>query len=756
MRCRLHLKNLYYHHLRTVPFTYGVPIPEGAALSVADIALLDARERPAPLAVQALARWADGSVRWALLDFCGDFAPNEEACWQLAIGEGLASPAPANPVCVREEGGTIVVANGPLEAEFSAGRFNLLARLVADGQAIVDRGCRGDIVAISPAGKIYRASYDPAPRLSLEEVSPLRAVVRWDGGLYAGDGTRMTEYRLKLTFYAGNPYVRVEHAAVCREMPERGVMIREYRIDLDTLLDPATEKIVRQKNHGVDNFSRLVALRQNVRLVVPTDRPDAPADASAGILGAVGKVMIEDESAFAEHAGDFPHFLQPGAPRVTLGGGYAVVFPFLGLRDTRRTVVGSFLRMAPQHPKGLHADEGRMSFEVWPAGFGEWRLSRGMTKTHHLAWSFFGRTLAAEEVDAEALRRECFAGYVPQDPVEITLDPACARQAGEVEAGRLLPCLPGRYPKLETKIAGIELHGKPLASAGMMDWGEAISTNNEEDQGYEYAMEYYRSGSYVNYLKCVQQMLHNATVDIVDWDPDPLRMGAAPYHTHYHQDAVCVPSHNWTEGLFAYACMTGDREAHRAAIGVCEWILRFMDGKPLLVQQDGREIGWPIIALVAGYRATWDQRYRDAAYRLVDYYRERMARYGDLCNTEPPGTGYQLIPYGEYTAYEGMHKLWQVTGDEELRAFALRCIETALEKGHISYHGHGRMMDLYALYAAYDMSGAARWVDEARRALPVALARPDWNGYFYRRIMHFLGMCHQLGLLDDALVALKD
>jgi len=39
-------------------------------------------------------------------------------------------------------------------------------------------------------------------------------VVRWDGGLYAADGTRLTDYRLKLSFYADNPYFKVEHAAI--------------------------------------------------------------------------------------------------------------------------------------------------------------------------------------------------------------------------------------------------------------------------------------------------------------------------------------------------------------------------------------------------------------------------------------------------------------------------------------------------------------------------------------------------------------
>jgi hypothetical protein len=756
MRCHIHLANSYHRALQRVPFTYGIPIPEGAAREPHDIALLDAQGSPVPVAVQPMATWRDGSIRWALLDWVGDFAPSEKTTWQLAIGEGIATPAPHHPVVVEESGDGIRVSNGVLNATFRHGDFRLFDTLFADGREIISRDCRCDIVAVNPHGKIFRASYDDAPRLALEDVTPLRTTVRWDGHLIAGDGSRMTDFRLKLHFYANNPYIKIEHSAICRDEAELGSFMREYRLDIETTLDRRSTKVVRQKNHGVDYLSRMVELPQNVHLIVPTTGSDNQPASAAGILGAVGKVMIEDEAAFGENAGEFPHFLRPGAPRVAIGGGYAVVFPFIGLRDEKATLVGSFLRMGPQHPKGITADENRLSFEIWPAGSGDWRLSRGMTKTHHLALSFCGRRLSADEVDAEAVRREYFAAYVPHDPVTITLDPEYVRETRQIEAASLLPYLPERYPKLETKIAGIELHGKPLASSGMMDYGEAISTNNEEDQGHEYAMEYYRSGSYEHYLKFVAQMLHNSTVDVVDWDPDPLRQGGTPYHTSYHQDAVCVTSHTWTEGMFEYAYATGDREAHRAAVGLCEWILRFLEGKPHLVKQDGREIGWPIIALVAGYQATWDQRYLDGAYKLVSFYHEKVAEYGELANNEPPGTGYMQAPYGEYAGFEGMHKLWQVTQDEELRRFALQCIEAAIEKGHIAFRSHGRFMDMYALYAAYDMSQDPKWIERARQMVPIVLARPDWSGYFYRRVIHFLGLCHERGLIDDSLVGLKE
>ena len=104
-----------------------------------------------------------------------------------------------------------------------------------------------------------------------------------------------------------------------------------------------------------------------------------------------------------------------------------------------------------------------------------------------------------------------------------------------------------------------------------------------------------------------------------------------------------------------------------------------------------------------------------------------------------------------------MHKLWLVTRDEELRRFAVDCIERALDRGHLNFTSPvGRQMDMYAVYAVWDMSQDPKWLEMAKRHLPIVLGRPNWDGYFYRRIMHYLGLCHEQGWIDDSLVALKD
>ncbi len=757
-KSHIQIKNTYSRFLPRLPILHGIPIPEGKAPTAGHISLVTKDGKAIPVSIEKTAQWPDGSVRWALLDFQLDLLPHERVDLDVAFGKQKKTVKVADPVKVEQGAKGIEVTNGRLKATFDARQFSLFTTLVADGVEIIGKDDLCDIIGVSPVGKIHRASYDPKPKLTVEETNDHRAVIRWDGGHFAGDGTRLTEFRVKLSFFAGNPYVKIEHSVVNREMPEAGIHFREYRIDLSTRLDKRSIKTVHQINHGVDYFARLVQLPQNVKIRVPSkgEDPNLGHPDAVGSLGTVGKSLIEDESAFKEDVGSFPHFIKPGAPRVVLGGGYGLVFPYLGVNDDKRTIVASVLRMNAQHPKAISSDENRLTLDLYPAGYPKWRLCRGMTKTHHIALSFFGKKLTDEQIDNEAVRREFFAYNPCKEPIEITLDPAYVRSTGQVETADVLPYSPTLYPKLEAKIAGIKLHGDPLGHSGIVDYGEAIATNNEEDQGYEYAMEYYRSASYENFAKTVSQMLHNSTIDIVDWDPDAARMGGTPYHTSYHQDSVTVTSHFWTEGMFVYSYMSGDKEAYRAAVGQCEWALRYMKARPKIVKQDGREIGWPIIALTAGYQATGDKRYLKGCYDLIDLYHEKVRVHGRIANTEPPGAGYVVGAYGEYAGIEGMHKFWRVTKDEKVRQFVVDLVTQFIDEGHIKFHSHGRFMDLYALYAVWDMTRDPKWLELSQRYVKVALARPNWDGYFYRRVMHFLGMCHQNGLINDDLVVLKD
>src|SRR5438552_2064978 len=51
------------------PVAVGIPFTQGALSAAEGLTLADAQARPVPLQTAVLARWSDGSVKWALLDF---------------------------------------------------------------------------------------------------------------------------------------------------------------------------------------------------------------------------------------------------------------------------------------------------------------------------------------------------------------------------------------------------------------------------------------------------------------------------------------------------------------------------------------------------------------------------------------------------------------------------------------------------------------------------------------------------------------
>ena len=204
MRALLQLKNLYHKgRLTGIPFTYGIPLPEGTVHQPSQVGLTDSHDKNVPLAVTPMSAWSDGSIRWALLDFQGTFAPSEISQWQLVLGENSPPKAPDNPVIISEDAERIRVTNGRLDASFNKKTFSIFESLKADGVEIIKPGQRCDIIALSPAGKIHRASYDHAPQTFDRRIQPAQApMVRWDGGLlcrrrYADDRVPSETYFLQ-------------------------------------------------------------------------------------------------------------------------------------------------------------------------------------------------------------------------------------------------------------------------------------------------------------------------------------------------------------------------------------------------------------------------------------------------------------------------------------------------------------------------------------------------------------------------------
>ena len=85
--------------------------------------------------------------------------------------------------------------------------------------------------------------------------------------------------------------------------------------------------------------------------------------------------------------------------------------------------------------------------------------------------------------------------------------------------------------------------------------------------------------------------------------------------------------------------------------------------------------------------------------------------------------------YGEYTGFEGMHKLWELTARRRPATDSLSAVWIVRRRRRCSipktFHSHGPTDGHVHDVAAYDMSGGdPKWLEVGKRFLSIVLAAP--------------------------------
>jgi hypothetical protein len=173
------------------PITSGVPLAQGVLTDPGKVRLLQgAREIPAQFL--ATARWPDGSVRWLLCDFQTDLPAHGTATALLVTGK---APGAVTGVIVNNGPSVLVVTTGLASFLFNKTQFSV----------------KGLHFTASYGGNDYAAVPDPGG-WTVEELGPLKAVVRVDGG-WKRPGVvlrdNLSRFRARLFFYRHKAEVRV-------------------------------------------------------------------------------------------------------------------------------------------------------------------------------------------------------------------------------------------------------------------------------------------------------------------------------------------------------------------------------------------------------------------------------------------------------------------------------------------------------------------------------------------------------------------
>ncbi len=224
------------------PVTAGIPFPEGMLYEKSGVPQLGL-DGTDSYQFRTLAKWPDGSVKWALVDFqedveAGTFTENIE----VVRGDGNSGQALA-----LDKGNMITVDTGIMTVVIRKKGFNLFDSVVVNGKKIISGGDSEGIVAVDKNSDKFFASNDRNSTVVIEENGPVRAVIKASGG-HIRKGKKLMNYTVRMHFYKDKSRIRVIYTL--RNADEK--LFKHYNIqslDLITGLDLTGSLYIKTPTH---------------------------------------------------------------------------------------------------------------------------------------------------------------------------------------------------------------------------------------------------------------------------------------------------------------------------------------------------------------------------------------------------------------------------------------------------------------------------------------------------------------------------
>ncbi len=255
------------------PVTRGVPMPVGVLRETDGLAVVNPEGDRVPAQFRVLARWADGSVKWVLVDFQTKADSSGTATYNLTDESADEAPAPRQSatdhsttytsVRVEETENDLHVDTGVLRFMVDRPRYRFFHSVslgdVQRGEPAHtergrDRGGAGDAWArireSASDGGLVRRLYGPGGLcraslagdscvVTIEECGPLRTVVRMESALEADipmhhyGGYRPVRCITRIHAFAGQAFLRIlqTHVFTCNP---REVEIEDLALDVPT------------------------------------------------------------------------------------------------------------------------------------------------------------------------------------------------------------------------------------------------------------------------------------------------------------------------------------------------------------------------------------------------------------------------------------------------------------------------------------------------------------------------------------------
>jgi hypothetical protein len=623
------------------------------------LSLIDPRsQHQLPLQVEVMAHWADGSVRWALLDFQVTVAARETAEYHL----GLAHDSPSGQtlgVSLRQSQDIWTVDTDVARFALNTRTYRLFDEVASEGVPI-GKALGSQIVLTDAGGQAYEPRID---HIEVGAPGPVRLSLDVRGKLIALGQEPLANFSARMNFYAGSGMVELK-------LTIQNPRAAKHVGGLWDLGDPGSIRF--------RDFSLHTALQTERAVVMWTVQPQEPftsvqdeeitiyQDSSGGVnwqssnhVNAEGNVMHR-----------FPGYrVQVGGTTVATGKRAVPTILVYDPRDDR-SIVGTVEGFWENCPKALEVCGNRLTIGVFPRQYGDvYELQGGEQKTQTLYLGFGRRwhfPTGLSWVHDRLLPRAHPAWYAESKAVSYLTPQVCDDNHDCLALVNTAIVGPNSF--FERREISDEYGWRHFGdlyadheAVGHQGPSPLISHyNNQYDAIYGMLIQYLRScdGRWFHLLRDLAR--HVIDIDIYHTREDrPDYNGGSFWHTDHYVNAATAthrsysqanrqtgggshygggPSneHNYTTGLLHYYFVTGDTAAREAVCSLANWVINMDQGwRPLLRWLDrrptglasatasrqyhgpGRGAGNSINALLDAYLLTHEERYLTTAEGLI-------------------------------------------------------------------------------------------------------------------------------------------
>ena len=740
------------------PLSVGVPFAKGVLKANQPVALVNQADDAVPLQSRVMETHNDGSIRWLLLDYQADFEPLKDSTYTLALDKKGAEVPEGHRIDTQEQGDLLIVENGVLKLEIDKTRCRPLLRVWHGGQLVSD----GELSFCIKSDKDekFLAANDAGVKFEVEESGPMRLLMRWEGTHKNEEGKGHFDFLVRMTVYAGKPFIRIDHTFVNR------------------LDDPVTEVkkiIARMPVKFEGNLKYSVGGSAVSKNTVPSENP----------------VRVD-----TYHLGRFRIYTADG--EVLFERSNQNVSGWIDVSGADRGMLVAGKDLWQNYPKSLSADAEALEYHLLPDRGGSFAVPRGMAKTHTFYLCFHDGGKSDEHIQTLA------------DSVQFWPMPAASTeyylQSGEF--WDFFGYYPEKYPRFEVAVRkffepdrvwhfrdppldrayglkhfgdyvtgrSVGINNSPMIKGPDPDAADTYYLNNEYDTPHVLAMLFLRTRELAKWWGAQAHAQHMMDVDtchhavaappsemLEDWG---CLVNCQYRHCCQHVGGIQKPdetrhipaegSHTFAEGLIDLYHLTGDRLPLDVATNYALH-LAYMVNERGYRWGIKRGSGWGMLVLGSVYKVRPLESIRQAAEALMDSMLTDTRVLSDrLANL----------------ALRGVVKWHQVTGNEQARQLILALTDRFLadcqsreglflsspwpnsNKHTMAIQGFA---NLEVLAYCYDLTGDRRYIEEGIGMLCVAV---DWiNNPKYQRGLipwmrilrgpfRFMQIAHELGLLE--------